>query len=174
MKRPDKSQYAKKHTTKVSTEGEPDTLKQEWIAIDCEKQEELKDNFNNKLRQKLTKQALYCKNGVALFIVLYGQLHSKIVTIARKSIVFLFKIIHLERDVVGLLSILYLICVQNLTGSKMGLYLAQLKILSSTLSYVQTKGIFNHDFGDTIHDQVLAARVSAVHLYLVTTITPKY
>ena len=58
-------------------------MKQEWIVIDCEIQEEAKDNYNNKPQQKLTENALYCKNGAALFIVLYGQLHSDIVTIAK-------------------------------------------------------------------------------------------
>ena len=74
--------------------------------IDYEKQEELEDNYNNKLRQKLAEQALYCKNGAALFIILYGQLHSVIMTIAKKLIVPLYKTVHRERDVVGLLSIL--------------------------------------------------------------------
>ena len=91
--------------------------------IDCEKQEGLKDNYNNKLQQKLTKQALYRKNGAALFIVLYVQLHSEIVIISKISIVPLFETVHKERDVVGLLSILHLICVENLTGSKVDLYL---------------------------------------------------
>ena len=72
MKRPDKSQYTVKRTTKVSNEGEPDNLKQEWIVIDCEKQEEAKDNYSNMQRQKLTEHALYCKNGAAMYTVLYG------------------------------------------------------------------------------------------------------
>ena len=151
-KHPDKSQYVAKRTTKVSSESKPDILKQEWIVIDCEKQEELEDNYNNKLRQKLAKHALYQKNDVGLFIVLYGQLHSNIVTIAKYSIIHLFATVHKESDVVGLLSILRLICVQNLTGSKVDLYLEQLKILSSTLSYAQSKCISNHDFGDAVHD----------------------
>ena len=156
MECPDKSQYAVKRTTKVSNESEPDLLEQEWIVIDCEKQEELKYNYNNKLRQKLAKHALYCKNSTALFIVLYGQLYSNIMTIANNSIVSLFNTVNKERHVDGLLSILRLICVQNLTGSKVGPYLEQLKILSSTLSYAQNKGISNHNFCDAVHDQVLA------------------
>ena len=155
-KRPGKSTYAVKRTTKVKNEGAADIMKQEWIVIDCEMQEEAEDNYNNKLRQELAQQATYCKNGAALFIVLYSQLNRDIVTIAKRSITPLFKTVHKERDVVGLLSILYLICVQNLTGSKVDLFLEQLKILSSTLSYVQTKGISNHDFGDAVHDQVFA------------------
>ena len=157
-KRPDKNLYGKKRKTKVSTEGEPDIMKEEWIVINCEKQEELEDNYNNKLRQKLAEQALYRKSGAALYIVFFGQLHSDIVTIAKRSIVPLFETVHKERDVVGLLSILRSICVQNLTGSKVDPYLEQLKILQSILSHVQTKGISNHDFGDAIHDQVLAAQ----------------
>ena len=155
---PNKSKYTKKRNTKVSTEGEPDILKQEWILIDYEKQEELEDNYNNKLQKKLAKQAPYPKYGAALFIVLYGQLHIEIVTIAKNSIVLLYETVHKERDVLGLLFILHLICVQNLTGTRVDLYLEQLKILSSTLFYVQTKGISNHNFDDAIHDQVLAAQ----------------
>ena len=37
-------------------------------------------------------------------------------------------------------------------------YLEQFKILTSTLSYVQKKGVSNNDFDDAIHDQVLAAQ----------------
>ena len=47
---------------------------------------------------------------------------------------------------------------QNLTGSKVDPYLEQLKIFSSTLSYVQKKGISNYDFGDAVHDQVFVAQ----------------
>ena len=35
-------------------------------------------------------------------------------------------------------------------------YLKQLKILFTTLSYAQPKGIPNHDFGDAVYYQVLA------------------
>ena len=83
IKRPDKSTYAVKRTNKVKNEGADDIMKQERIVIDCEMQEEAEDNYNNKLRQKLAKQATYRKNGAALFIILYGQLHSDIVTIAK-------------------------------------------------------------------------------------------
>ena len=150
-KRPNKSQYAVKRTTKVSNEGEQDILKQKLIVIDCKKQEESENNYNNKLWQKLAEHALYWKNGAALFIVSYGQLDSDIMTIAKNSIIALFNTVHRERDTVGLLSILRSICVQNLTGSKVDPYLEQLKILSSTLSYAQTKGISNHNFGDAAH-----------------------
>ena len=90
-------------------------MKQEWIMIGCEMQEEAEGNCNNKLRQKLAKQAMYRKNGAPLFIVFYVHLHSNIVTIAKRSITPLFEIVHKERDVVGLLSILRTIYVQNLT-----------------------------------------------------------
>ena len=65
-KRPDNSQYVSKSTTKTETEGAADIMKQEWIVTDCEKQEELEDNYNYKLRQKLAKEALYRKNWAAL------------------------------------------------------------------------------------------------------------
>ena len=112
-----------KRTTKVETEGGTNIMKQEWIVTNCEKQEELEDNYNNKLRQKLTEQALYRKNGAALYIALSRQLYSDIVTIAKSLIVPLFDTVHKERDVVGLLSILCSICVQNLTGFKVDPYL---------------------------------------------------
>ena len=111
MERPDKSQYAVKRTTKVSNEGEQDILKQKLIVIDCKKQEESENNYNNKLWQKLAEHALYWKNGAALFIVSYGQLDSDIMTIAKNSIIALFNTVHRERDTVGLLSILRSICV---------------------------------------------------------------
>ena len=93
-----------------------------------------------------------------MFIVLYGQLHSDIITIAKWSIAPDYKIVYKDRDVGSLLSILRFICVQNLTGSKVDLYLEQLKILTSTLSYVQKEGISNPDFDDAVHDQVFAAQ----------------
>ena len=40
----------------------------------------------------------------------------------------------------------------------MNLYLEQLKMISTTLSYAQTKGISNHVFGDAVYDQVLATQ----------------
>ena len=129
----------------------------ELIAIDCEKQEELEDNYNNKLHQKFAEQTLYCKSGIALYIVFYGQLHSEVVTIAKRLITPLFEIVHKERDVV-LLSILWSICIKNLFRSKVNLYLEQLKIFSTTLFHVQIKGISNHDFGDAIHNQVFTTQ----------------
>ena len=125
---------------------------------DCEKQEELEDNYNNKLRQKLAEQALYCKSGTAVCIIFYSQYHSDIVTIAKRLTTPLFEIVHKERNVVRILSILCLICVKNLSGSKVDLFMEQLKILPTTLSHVQTKAMFNHDFGDTIYDQVFATQ----------------
>ena len=66
-KHPDKSMYAVKRTTKLKTDGAADIMKQEWIVIDCEKQEEAKDNYSNMQRQKLTEHALYRKNGAAMY-----------------------------------------------------------------------------------------------------------
>ena len=80
-KRPDKKEYAVKRTTTLKNEGRSDTLKQEWVVIDCEKEEEAEDNYNNIQRQKLTEHALYWKNVPTMFIVLYGQLRSDIITI---------------------------------------------------------------------------------------------
>ena len=84
--------------------------------------------------------------------LLYGQLHSDIITITKRSISPDFKTVHKERDIVGLLSILRSICVQNLTGSKVDPYLEHLKIMTSTLSNAQKKGVSNHHFGDAIYD----------------------
>ena len=136
-------------------------------------QEEAEDNYNNKLRQKLAEQATHCKNSAVLFIVLYGQLYSNIVTIAKRSITPIFEAAHNERDVVSLLSIFRSICLQNLTGSKVNPYLKQLKILSSTLSYVKTKGISNHDFCDAVHTRSFLPRINAGHSHLETIITTK-
>ena len=93
-----------------------------------------------------------------MFILLYGQLHSDIITIAKWSISPDFKTVHKDRDVVGLLSILRSICIQNLTGSKVDPYLKYLKIMTSTLSYAQKKGVSNHSFGGAVHDQGFAAQ----------------
>ena len=93
-----------------------------------------------------------------MFIVLYGQLHSNIITIAKRSISPDFVTVQKNHDVVGLLSIFRSICVQNLTGSKVDPYLEHLKILTSTLSYAQKKGVSNHDFGDAVLDQISAAQ----------------
>ena len=46
-KPPDKSLYATKRTTKIMNEDKSKILKQEWIVIDCETQDELKDNHTN-------------------------------------------------------------------------------------------------------------------------------
>ena len=108
-----------------------------------------------------------------MFIVLYGQLHSDIITIAKRSVSPYFSTVHKNRDVVGLLSILCSICVQNLTGSKVDPYLEHLKILISTLSYAQKKGVSNHDFGDAVLDQVFAAQSQCGIFAFGKTITSK-
>ena len=108
-----------------------------------------------------------------MFIVLYDQLHSDIVTIAKRSITPNFKTVHKERDVVGLLSILRSICVQNLTRSKVDLYLKQLKILSSTLSYVQKRAYLITILVTPYMTRFLLARVNSAHWYLEKTITSK-
>ena len=59
---------------------------------------------------------------------------------------------------VGLLRILHSICVKNLTSPNVDPYSEHLKIQASTLSYVQTKGVTNNNFGDAVLDQVTAAQ----------------
>ena len=102
-----------------------------------------------------------------MFIISHGQLNDDIITIAKRSFAPDFKTVHKDCDVVGLLSILRSICVQNLTGSKVDPYLEQLKILTSTLSYIK-KGVYNHDFDDAVHDQILLLRVNVAHSLLDT------
>ena len=65
---------------------------------------------------------------------------------------------HKDKDVVVLLTTLRDICIQHLAGTKVDPLIEQLRMLTSTLSYVQMKNISNHDFGDAIYDQVLAAQ----------------
>ena len=158
VKRPNKSLYATKRITKIENEDKTFIMKQEWVVTDCEKQDELEDNHTDIQRQKTTEHALYCKNGAALFIVMYGQLHPKIITIAKQSTSPDFTTVQQEQDVVGLLSILQSICVKNLTSSRVDPYSEHLKIQASTLSYVQTKDVSNDNFGDAILDQVTAAQ----------------
>ena len=71
-KRPDKRLYATKRITKIINEDKSEILKQEWILIDCEKQDELEENHTNMQRQKTTEHGLYHKNGAAMYTVLYG------------------------------------------------------------------------------------------------------
>ena len=165
---PDKSTYAVKRTIKLKTDGAPDIMKQEWIVIDCEKQEEAEDNYSNMQRQKLTEHALYCKNGAAMYTVLYGQLHSDIITIAKRSTV--YTTMHKERDVVGLLSILCDICVQNLTGTKVDPYLEQLRILTSTLSCAQKRAYSITILVMPFMTRFLQLRVSVAHSHLEKTV----
>ena len=83
--RPNKSLYATKRTTKVENEDKTFIIKQEWIVTDCEKQDELEDNHTNMQQQQTTEHALYRKNGAAMYTVMYGQLHPKIITITKRS-----------------------------------------------------------------------------------------
>ena len=108
--------------------------------------------------KKTTEHGLYHKNGAAMYTVLCGQLHPDIITITKQSTNPDFMTIQRDQDVVGLLKILQAICVQNLTGSKVDLFAEHLKILASTLSYVQRKVKINNEFGDAIIDQVTAAQ----------------
>ena len=54
------------------------------------------------------------------------------------------------------LSILLLVCVKNLSESKVDLHFDALEITSSNLIFTQKQGIFNNYFGATISNQVLA------------------
>ena len=83
VERPNKSLYATKRITSINNSDGSEILKQEWVVTDCEKQDELEDNHTNMQQQKTTEHALYRKNGAAMFIMMYGQLHPKIVTIAK-------------------------------------------------------------------------------------------
>ena len=83
VERPNKNLYATKHITKIKNADNSENLKQDWVVTDCEKQDELENNHTNMQRQKTTEHALYHKNGAAMFIVMYGQLHPKIITIAK-------------------------------------------------------------------------------------------
>ena len=158
VKRPNKNLYATKRITKIDNEDKSFIMKQEWVVTDCEKQDELEDNHTNMQQQKTAEHALYRKNGAAMFIVMYGQLHPEIITIAKRSTSPDFTTVVQEQDVVGLLSILQSICVKNLTSSRVDPYSEHLKIQASTLSYVQTKDVSNDDFGDAILDQVTATQ----------------
>ena len=156
--RPDKNKYATKLIILIPTgvSGQPDIRKQEQIVTDCDARDIAEDNYSNTQRQKLTEHALYRKNSAALYVVLYGQPHSDIITIAKNSST--YTTMHKERDVVVLLTTLRDICIQHLVGTKVDPLLEQIRMLTSTLSYVQKKNLSNHDFGDAIYDQVLAAQ----------------
>lgn len=67
---------------------------------DFEQQDELEKKYNSKLRQKMAEEALYLKNGTALNILFFGQLHSDIVTAAKISTVPLFETVHKDYDIV--------------------------------------------------------------------------
>ena len=134
-------------------------LKQKWIVTDCEKQEELEDNYNNKLCQKLSKYPLYHKNrDVSYCIVFYGQMHSDIVTAAKRSTIPGFETVHKDHDVLGQLSILRLICINNLSGAKVDLYLEQLQIFLQPCPIPKIRAHLIIIFGDTVYNQVLATQ----------------
>ena len=95
---------------------------------------ELKDDYNNKLRQNLNKKAVYRKNGEALYILLY---------------------------VVYLLSLLLSVYVKNMPGLKVDPHPYTLQVISSTKSntcFVNDRGISNIEFeksaaGQEFHHQ---------------------
>ena len=118
---------------------------------------DLEENYNNKLRQRLAKKALYCKHGDLLYNIIYGQLHPDVIAAAKNSTSPLYDTVNKERDVVLRLSILLSVCVKNLSGRKVDPLYDDLQIVSSTLSSSQKQGISNSNFGDSVLDQVLAA-----------------
>ena len=120
---PDKNRYASKYKTKIKCEGGDTILEQWWIITNYELQAELKDNYNNKLRQKLSEKSVYCKNSKVLYNLFFGQLHSDIIAAAKNFVVPFFETVNTEKDVVGLLSILLSVCVKNLSRSKVDLHL---------------------------------------------------
>ena len=98
---------------------------------------------------------------MALQCILYCtdcELHPNIIIIAKRSTTPNFVTVQRDQNVIGLLKILQAICVQNLTSSKVDLFVERLKTLASTLSYVQKKGKTNNKFGDAVIDQVTAAQ----------------
>ena len=166
--RPNKSKYETKLITKIPTgvQGEPDIQKQEWIITNCDTQDEAEDNYSNMQRQKLTEHALYRKNSAAMYVVLYGQLHSDVITIAKNSTK--YTNMHKECDVMALLSILRDICVGHLTGTKLDPFSEQLRILTSTLSLLCSKKRA-HPIMTTVMPSMikfLQLRVSVAHLHL--------
>ena len=156
MDRPDKSLYTSKCTMKIKTESGANILKQEWIVTDCEMELELEENYNNKLWQRLAEKALYRKHSDLLYNIIYGQLHPDVIVAAKNSTSPLYDTVNKERNVVSLLSILLSVCVKNLSGKKVDPLYDGLQIIPSTLSYSQKQGISNSDFGDAVHDQILA------------------
>ena len=156
--RSDKTKYATKLITKIpmGASGEPDIQRQELIVTDCDARDIAEDNYSNMQRQKLTEHALYRKISATLYVVLHSQLHNDIITIAKNYKDYVT--MHKERDVVVLLTTLRDISVQHLVGTKVDPLLEQLRMLTSTLSCVQKLNTSNHNFGDAIYDQVLAAQ----------------
>ena len=57
----DKKQYVQILTTEIKGAGTLIISKQEWRITDCVLEAELKDNYNNELRLKFSKKALFWK-----------------------------------------------------------------------------------------------------------------
>ena len=68
-KRPNKSEYATKRTTKLKNEDRSEIIKEEWIVTDCEKQDELEDNHSNMQCQK--RRNMDCTARSVLLSILY-------------------------------------------------------------------------------------------------------
>ena len=102
------------------------------ISTDIELQVELKDEYNNKLRQNLNKKAVHRKYGKTLSIMIY---------------------------VVYFLSILLSVCVTSVPQLRVDPHPYTFHIFSSTNSntcFVNDRGISNINFGDTTVAQDLA------------------
>ena len=112
---------------------------------------ELTDNYTNESRLALSKQALFCKQGDVLYTIIYGQLSSNVIPAATNPD---YKQTHKDCCVISILEVLLLVCIKNISGTKVDPLYDALQIFSSTLSYTQKKGVSNSNFGDAINDQV--------------------
>ena len=157
--RPEKTQYATIMTDEVQgTKGVKGAKiqKQEWVVTDCAKESELKHYYNNGLRLKLSEKVLFQKQGDALYGVIHGQLGSNIIAAAHNSTTPSYVDTHKDCCVTSLLNILLLVCVKNISRTKVNHLYDGLQIISSTLTYTQKPGVSNSNFGDAVNDQVLA------------------
>ena len=113
------------------------------------------------------------KEGDTLYSIIHGQLGSNVIAPAKNSTNPNYVVTHKKRCVVSLVSILLLICIKDISGTKVDPIYNGLQIISSTLSYTQKPGVSNSDFGDAVNDQVLASMSQYRVFYLGEVITRK-
>ena len=164
--RPDKKLYATIMTTEVSGSNNTKIQKQEWVVTDCEKELELKDNYNNESRLKLSNKTLFYKQGDALYGIVHGQLGSNVIVVAQNSTTPSYVTTHNNCCVLSLLKIRLSVYVKNLSGTKVDPLYDGLQIISSTLTYTQKPGVSNSNFGDAVNDQVLATIMSQCRIFV--------